>query len=759
MPRLKAEVRSYPVIELKSVEVSRFVKRFQRQILLVGLVLSSSSVLLLSGCSSALTTGLQGPSEQSAVSSLKGKTHGGNFPVQNSAVQIYEVGATKSTAAGYGAESIAISGASATTDNNGDWNIASFTCANNADELYVVSSGGNPGLQASDGTTIDNSALVLTAALGPCSNVQAGTPSYVVINEITTVATEYSLAGFSTDYLHVGTSSTNLIGLTNAFATFNNLVDVTHGAVLTTTPAYATPPASCTATPAACTPNDTFRSIVPYTFINTVANILAGCVNTDGKTPNEDGSTNCGNLFALTGGSIATPAATITNTADATLYIAHNPGLMQSQNPGKLNDLNSMYLLSSVGTPPFSPTLSLTPTDFTMALNFVGGGLGGVKPSSESSPEYFAIDGNGNVWITNNGTGTVTELNNLGAPLSPSTTVNTTKKSYPAVTVGGWPGATAPQGIAIDLNGNAWVSDEVQCLIGLSPNGTQLSGSPFTGVCGGEEATGVAVDTNNNIWVALLDGLSSATSAGTVRPNFPITSNLQDMSGFLGQDYAGHMWFIHGHFGAFNLDGSPYLQSTEEFSVVAPYAAFGPLSSSNMGNGGLAMMVTQQSPSLLIEPARLTEGTSGTDVDTFPSAYFPPTLAVPTGIAADGNGNYYFSNYADSYGNTGMFVYPNVTEIDSAGDVLSPPLTGFLGGSDLQALNSPVVTGIDQSGNVWALNQCNSNSAQGTLSIVGGTYLGNGIDAGNVTEFVGLAAPVNPLFVEDAANQTYATKP
>src|SRR5208282_6420564 len=107
--------------------------------------------------------------------------------------------------------------ATTTTNSQGFWYISSFTCTHANDELFLVASGGNPGL--APGT--NNSAAVLTNAIGPCNSLPTGN---ININEVTTVATEFALAGLSTDHLHVGTSSTNIVGLTNAFATVNNLV-------------------------------------------------------------------------------------------------------------------------------------------------------------------------------------------------------------------------------------------------------------------------------------------------------------------------------------------------------------------------------------------------------------------------------------------------------------------------------------------------------------------------------------------------------
>jgi hypothetical protein len=741
------------VIEFNTSEVSTFVKRFQRQILLLSLALGSSSVLLLSGCSSAVTSGLPGPSGEKVVASVHGKTHGGQFPVSGSTVNLYEVGATSGTAGGYGAASTLIATADNPTDSGGSWNISSFTCANASDELYVASIGGNPGLAA--GT--DNTALVLTAALGPCSAVEAGTPSFIFIDEVTTVAMEYALAGFSKDYLHIGTSATNTVGLTNAFATFNNLVNVTNGQALTRTPAYTTPPVSCATTPAACTPADTFSSIVPNDLINTLANVLAGCVNSDGTT-------NCSNLFAITGGSLAVPSAAITNTADAALYIAHNPGLV-GQGGISINNLSNLLALSSISAP-FSPALSSVPNDYTLTVNYVGGGLGGVTLTSDSGPFFSAIDQEGNIWVVDSENAGVAELNNLGEPLTPSTTINTSTKAF--VTKGGYrpTGFTnnSAGGVSIDLNGNVWIADYNNCLIGLNgytsgTPGAALTGSPFSTLCPNGGASQTAVDPNNNVWVMGKEAgsgfLLSTNSAGS--PRFTVTSGFNSLLNLAGADYTGHMWYLdggNGTIGSVNIsNGTPYEVSGTLTSDDTYYSAMGALSASKGSYGTLSIWSPQPAPSGNISPFTIGSGTNALDV--LLANFIPPTEISPTGIAADGGSNYYWANDGPGTGPTGFSLTSNVTAYTSNEGLISPYWTGYTGGSALMALDKPNSLHIDQSGNVWVVNQNNANHLNSSLS--GYSYLGNGSGAGNLTEFVGLALPVNPVLAQDALSGTNAT--
>jgi hypothetical protein len=85
--------------------------------------------------------------------------------------------------------------------------------------VYAVASGGDAG----DGT---NAALQLMTAIGSCGSL-SNNP--VVVNEVTTVASVYSLKQFMTAAPNVGAPATNYHGLSNSFATVGNMVDINHG--------------------------------------------------------------------------------------------------------------------------------------------------------------------------------------------------------------------------------------------------------------------------------------------------------------------------------------------------------------------------------------------------------------------------------------------------------------------------------------------------------------------------------------------------
>ena len=556
------------MIEFKRFSVQLPAKAIRRSFMIPAL--GSFGVLLLSGCGAAYNPG---PLQTEAVTlpKLQGIVHGGQFPVSGSIVSLYEVGATPASAAGYGASiGSPIATATAPTDANGNWSISSIPCVHAGDELYLVASGGNPGLTA--GT--NNSALTMTSVAGLCGGTYFATS--FDIDEVTTVATEYALAGFSTGYLHVGTSTGNTVGLINAFAAVTNLVNLSAGKALSVTPAYAKPAAGSLQS-----------SIAPASVINTLANVLATCINT--ASPSSAG---CANLFAIAGGSLAQQGPAAANTADAALYIAHNPGL-----PAATPSTTNLTWLFSLPAPiaPFGPALASAPNDYTMTLTFTGGGFGqspacsGALSTCTVYENGLAIDQDGSLWIPLYPTA-IAKLSNLGVPVSSSSTYDTATGAI--ATLGGYQtGLTGTRSnVAIDLNGNAWVVDEYNCLAAFSTGGTALSGSPFTSVCGGTgERLGIGIDAGGNVWFVGANGVASvygttgsAGTTGALRSGFPDTAYTTPV--VAGADYSGNMWFIDGpgneYYGALNGSGTLTEQDTTAIFLPA-YAsnlvAFGQL--------------------------------------------------------------------------------------------------------------------------------------------------------------------------------------
>jgi len=111
-----------------------------------------------------------------------------------------------------------------------------------------------------------------------------------------------------------------------------------------------------------------------------------------------------------------------------------------------------------------------------------------------NNPYGIAIDASGNVWISNYGSNTVTELNSSGALLNTYTVGN------------------GPRGIAIDPSGNVWVANSGS---DTSPGNTVTMITPSTGTTTnytvGTGPHSIAIETSGNVWVT---NFGTTTSPG-----------------------------------------------------------------------------------------------------------------------------------------------------------------------------------------------------------------------------------------------------
>ncbi|MGA9063249.1 MAG: hypothetical protein WB341_16505 [Terracidiphilus sp.] len=334
------------------------------------LVFVSGALLLVSGCAS--TASLHNTSPASTVASkLKGNVMGGQSPISGATVQLYAAGSS-----GYGSGAQALLTPALTTDANGNFTIpnGSYTCPLSNPETYIVATGGNPGVGS------NNPAITLMAALGPCDALSSST--YVVINEVTTVAAAFALAPFLGPGAQVGTIPANEQGLTNEFTNFNSLVNIATG----TSPG--------TSVPAGVT--------VPVEEIYTLADILAACVNSNGTTT-------CSALFAA---AKSTGGSTPTNTLDAALNIARNPGA----------NIAALMALPTAQSP-FQPILAAQPSEWTFgnAITYNPALLiSSLSPASlpaGSAPQTLTINGTGflsNSTVSLNGTSRAATFVNAG---------------------------------------------------------------------------------------------------------------------------------------------------------------------------------------------------------------------------------------------------------------------------------------------------------------------------------------------------------
>ena len=525
--------------------------------------------VLLAGCASSPTATNV---ETQAGAAIEGSVYGGQQPINLAHVYLMQANTT-----GYGQPSVSLLnaaltghsdsvGAYVTTNTRGFFSITGdYTCTPGTQVYLLVLQG--------DAGGGNNTAAGEMGVFGQCPTAGnfLGTIPFVQINEVTTVAATYALAGFATDALHVSSSGTALaqVGIANAFLNSGNIASVVNApntGSLSTTPGGGT---------------------VPAALVNTMGDIIASCVNSTGP-----GSPACSTLLgeALSNGTTGTAP---TDTASALINIAHNP----SANVGDLYGLVPAI-------PPFVPALTKQPNDFTLALTFTGAKLTqfpnnfpygqtsevavdgsgnvftlvgqaygaystmaidkfsplGVDLSSSStfvgnqtdSPVDLAVDTSNNIWVLNGGrnSGNIAEFSNSGTLLSgptgymgghvtstsvygysagmafnpagnlvvstngdyltlfsPSGTVVTPQPAYVQL-------PTSAYGLAYDPAGDLWTTSNG--LVKLLPSGVAAAGSPFSGggTTTGASAQGLAIDHASNVWLTANSTTSIYNNAG-----------------------------------------------------------------------------------------------------------------------------------------------------------------------------------------------------------------------------------------------------
>lgn len=428
---------------------------------------------------------------------LEGTVHGGQQAIVGAHVYLLRAGTT-----GYGGRGIAASTSNASvslltsktglsdsigyyvlTNSTGGFTITGdYTCVAGT-QVYLYVLGGNPGA----GT---NTASGLLSVLGACPTAGNFTTqlSNIVVNEVTTVAAAYSLAGFATNATHISSSGTTLAqtGIANAFANALLMVPSSTGVAAATNPAKT--------------------AVVPQAMINTLANILMSCVNSASAT-----ATPCTTLMsnATSGG---TAPVTPTETATAAIDIAHNP----------TSNVAALYAIPAPKAP-FTPALTAKPADFALTLTYNLATLAGAKG--------VAIDASGNAWVSSYSQSKAVKLSPAG------------------VSLGSYVGNLAsPGGIAIDKSGNAWVASSN---LMIKVNATPTAGSAYyTTPAINDTFFGIAIDGVGDIWSAdsynyTKSTISRFTSTGSVLSGNGFTTAGLATPDAVAIDGGGNAWAVN----------------------------------------------------------------------------------------------------------------------------------------------------------------------------------------------------------------------
>jgi sugar lactone lactonase YvrE len=566
--------------------------------------------------------------------SFSGKAMAGSQAIVGATVQVYAAGS-----AGNGSASTALLTSTLTTDATGAFTVpAGYACPLAASQLYVLVRGGEvAGAE-------DNSAITLASAPGACNQITSGTQ--LVVNEVTTAATAWGLAQFFGTAGNLGASSTNTQGLANAVATVANLSNLTNG----TSPGAAFP--TTVSSPAA--------KISPVAKINAVADLLNNCTVT---------ATACDALFSAT-----TPngGTTPSNTLDAVLNLVRNPGM------------NVATLLAQL---PASALPSPAPTDWTLSINYHGGGI------DDKNPSGVGVDADGNIWVSTY-SGLVSEFSTTGAPLFAN-----------GITGGG---LLASDALAVDPEGDIWVpnggSPGINGGFGsvteVSPSGQILSGTTGYSAGGISYPTAIAIDPNGTVWipdygnsrVTLLSDtgqpLTGANGVQSLQFSFPLAVAI---------DSNHYGWVV-------NNGNDTVSKVSADGSQIVSFAT---------GNGPDGIAIDQRGYVWVANQTSNSISEIANDGTIVSSGYSDnkASILAPQGIAIDGSGHVWIANR----------VGHTITELagsaaSSPGAILSP--TGGYA-SDAGFTEAYAIT-IDASGNLW-VTDFNNNT---------------------LTEIVGLATPV-----------------
>ncbi|MGO9059197.1 MAG: hypothetical protein ACLQU2_17685 [Candidatus Binataceae bacterium] len=558
-----------------------------------------------------------------------GQVNGGLKPIANSSVTLYAAGT-----AGYGSGAISIG--TATTNASGAFTVRSHTCPAGNPQTYIIASGGDAGAGA-------NSAIGLMAVLGPCNSLSLATT--VTINELTTVAAQWALAQFSgPSGQNIGTSSSNRIGLANAVNQAQaNLANISTGAPASFWSNQGATAASCTGAGAPVNCDGLER-------LDTIANILAACVESSGPS-----SIECGTLMTNTGSSTTT------------LQAAHVMAINPAANLGPLFGNQS-------GSPPFTPALKAA-KGWDIALNFAPRG------AKFNEPNAVAIDAAGNVWVTNPFGNSVVELTSSGSLAGNFNNSNTIGANF-----------DSPQVVAIDATGNVWVANSGGNTVTKLNSSGGLVGNYAPSDSFLIAPFGVAIDAAGHVWVTNSgDGGNSVTeltSSGGLVGNFNNSNTIGanfDLPQVVAIDAAGNVWVTNA--------GNTVTKLNSSGGLVGNFA---PASANFDLPVGLAIDPAANVWVVNQEGDSVTELTSSGGFAGGFSVFSGQPFDLPAAVAIDAAGDVWVTNFGIGLdGNS-------VTELLAGCSKSSCPNINFApAGANF---NEPSHVAIDASGNVWVTN-------------------------------------------------------
>ena len=706
----------------------------------------------------------------------------------------------------------------------------------NGDLLVTFTNSGTNGLQAGEqvtfgtipspynpfsGTTQTVSSLNLSSSqfavlLGAGSNQTNATFSstatpvsgnfsslrFVFMNEVSTEALAVAMAPFTSvsstqnDAVHIGTSSTNLIGLQNAAnnaaelydiqgsqvgaggdgdthiayattpgivffgtttagsATITNVSSVANMKVgytvtgpylpsgekivsLTTSPNTITITTGTGVTSASSTQMSAGGGFgtVPQTLLNTLGNVLANCVDS-ANTYNAAESIYSSGTASTQCSTLFTNATSDGTTSGAKPNDTATAAINIARYPGgttsNTSEVSNIYNSIS-GNVPFQPNLSTAPHDFAVGIVYLNPG------GSSDSIADAEVDGSGNIWTVGVGSNAVYEL-------LPTGVFNT---------------YSPPSGSTVStafIAGAAIAPDSSAVYVPAGAGMLKFTPGTFTGTLvtasNNANASDVAIDgTGTNLYVAQSDlnlccgsgdhgtessaTLTKESTAGVAAASpFPINSTCTPLLQNITLDASNNIWTQN---------------QTSSNNQICRYTSAGALSY-QLKIPGYA----------------------------FPLSY---------GGAVDAGGNFWFSEkdnsalYKIANGTTGTYTYSNGTYTSSAptGCVSGSGCTQATGGT----ISTPYATAVDGANNIWVFNsgtspasvtEFNNSGTAITPTYLSGTGYGNNYltlqvdqsgslwgsnfnSAGSIVQYIGVATPAAMPLSYARANSKLGAKP
>jgi hypothetical protein len=607
------------------------------------------------------------------------------------------------------------------TDINGNFSIVGdYTAPGTAVLTYITATGGNPGLSTA---STNNTAIVMVAPLGLSSGL--GSLPAIVINEVTTTGMAFAAGQYfgMSNADSFGTSSTTQgqLGLTNAFATYKNLVSPTSGGPQGVQTLTTSGVGSITVTP------ETAK-------VGTIADILAACVNTGSS-----GSTPCTELFADTP---PTGGTAPTNTLEAAVYMSLNP-TSTNANSSSANITQLFGLISA--TPPYpgytAPyTDGTQPTDWTIGVTYGSSSTNASGVYLMNYPTYVAINASGDVWMVNDASTSVTSTANSVTEIGPAGSPLAQGLTGAGVLAG-------PAGIAIDLSGNVYIPNYGSTSALQTNVAEYTSGGVANSFTVNKGPQRITIDGKSNVFVLepsykglgdleeITAGSATGTSATTLATG--LTTDFSNLT--IDSNYT--LWVTGGGTGASGgTTGYPYVYQFLNNSGSYPTTPSATTNAGGIATPEQAISVGKSNQVYVqnygAETVSVISGTSTISAASGSAFTGPANLTKPEFQVTDGAGNLWVTDAASTSATPAGSVY----EMSAAGANLSPSV-GFA-----HTYNEPYGIAVDPSGNVWV-----------------GAYSA-AEPSGFITEIVGAAAPtISPIAAQlpstAGGTSLIATKP